>query len=216
MAPLSVVTTPARHTRTSLAVLSTVCVGLLLAACGGGAPETPQTTTITVTPSPSANRSTATSSTTTTTSTTTTPALKAPTTFDEAMAHLAKGTADPAAGSAFTSPTSNIFCTVGREGAASPVGCELKEGRIAPTKAGTCPTGGPQDIGRIEFLSNGPTPICNSDSIIQVGVPVLKYGSIGVSGTTPYQCLSESIGMTCVDTTAKHGFFIARSTYALF
>lgn len=190
---------------------------MLLGGCGSSTPAAPQTTTITVTPTPSASSATATpTSTTSTTSTSsTTAAVSPPTTFAEATARLATGTVDAAAGNAFTSPSGNIFCTVSNAGG-TPVGCELKGGRIAQATAGSCPTGGPQDIGRIEFLSNGPTPICNSDSIIQVNVPALKYGSIGAVGGSPIRCLSETIGMTCVDTATQHGFFIARNTYTVF
>lgn len=185
---------------------------MLLGGCGSPTPTPPQTTTITVIPTPSTS-----SATTTPTSSTssTTAAPTPPTTFAAATARLATGTVDAAAGNAFTSPSGNIFCTVSNAGG-TPVGCELKEGRIAQKTAGSCPTGGPQDIGRIEFLSNGPTPICNSDSIIQVNVPALKYGSIGAVDGSPIRCLSETIGMTCVDTATQHGFFIARNTYTVF
>jgi hypothetical protein len=33
---------------------------------------------------------------------------------------------------------------------------------------------------------------------------------------SPYQCFSETIGMTCVDTEMNKGFFLAKGTYKIF
>jgi len=198
-------------------LVAVISGSLALAGCGGGSeqPVTPRTTTITVTPSPTANGS-ATRTPSTTTTTTTTAAATPPTTFDEATRLFATGKVDAAVQKVFTSPTGNIFCSIGTGGDV-PAGCELKDGRVA-APADMCTTGdaGAKDIGRIEWSGDAPKPICNSDSIYQVGAVVLQYGSIAAMQGSPFQCLSQPFGMTCIDTASKQGFFIARNTYVTF
>ncbi len=230
---LSVVTTPhprpirplrvtctARFAQVATAVLLGSLFAALLGGCDAQPPSPPRTTTITVTSTPSVSPVT----TTTPTTPPTTPATPAtptsapttpPTTFADAMARVTAGTVDPSIRTAFTSPTGNIFCAISGQGT-GPVGCELKDGRVAQPTAGSCPSEGPQDVGRVEFLSNGPTPICNSDSIIRGNVPTLTYGSVGVADGSPIRCLSEKIGMTCIDTATQHGFFITRKIVTVF
>ncbi len=192
-----------------------VAAGLALAGCGGGGdqPVTPRTTTVTVTPSPTGAGSTTTPSTTTST---TTAADRPPNTYDEATRQFAGAKVDTGVQKVFTSPTGNIFCSISTGGDV-PAGCELKDGRIA-APADMCNTGdaGAKDIGRIEWSGDAPKPICNSDSIYQVGAVVLQYGTFAAMPGSPYQCLSKEFGMTCIDTTSKQGFFIARNTYVTF
>lgn len=182
---------------------------LLLAACGGGTPATPRTTTITVPPPAATSTTPAPSS-----STTTTPTAAPPTSYDQAQAKFAAAQVDDGVKGQFTSPTGNIYCDIGTDGSTN--GCELKTGRIAPPTASFCPAGGAPDIGRVQFTPQGPIAVCNSDTIAKDGVGVLKYGTISRIQGSPLQCVSESIGMTCVDTSQKKGFFMARDTFRIF
>jgi hypothetical protein len=200
-----------RTSRTLLGALVAVVAGLALAGCGGGEPVTPRTTTVTVTPTPAG------ASTTSTTSTTTAPATATPPkTYQQAMQHVAAGKIDTAVKAQFTSPTGNIYCSIAASGDVPP-GCELRDGRITPP-AGTCDTGGggAKDVGRIEWAGDTPTLVCNSDTMIQPGAPVLQYGSIAQVQGSPFQCVSEQIGMTCINTTGKKGFFMAKGAYTIF
>ena len=52
--------------------------------------------------------------------------------------------------------------------------------------------------------------------MIQPGAPVLQYGAIATMQGSPFQCVSESIGMTCVNTAGKKGFFLAKGAYSIF
>ena len=210
MAPLSPVSARPSTSRALVGVLAAAVVTLLLAGCGGGDPVTPRTTTITITPTPTG------ASTTSTTTTTTAPAVTPPKTYEQAMQHFAAGKVDTGAKAQFTSPTGNIFCSIAAAGDIPP-GCEVRDGRITPP-AGTCDSGGggAKDVGRIEWSGDTPKPVCNSDTMIQPGVPVLQYGSIAQAQGSPFRCISETIGMTCVNTTGKKGFFMAKSAYALF
>lgn len=188
-------------------------VAVPLTGCGGGTPVVPRTTTITITPT--AAPVPATSAAQPTTPPVTEASLTPPANYAEAQTHFAAGTVDPAAGSAFTSPTGNIFCDIGA--GAGPRGCELKQGRIPPPSSTYCPAGAAaKDIGRVEFTADGPRAVCNPDSIIRPGVPMLRYGSIAKVAGSTLECVSERIGMTCVDTTQQKGFFIARDTYFVF
>jgi hypothetical protein len=57
--------------------------------------------------------------------------------------------------------------------------------------------------------------VCKSDTIRTGGEPELGYGwRTQPSGTTA--CLSESVGVTCIDEATRHGFFLARDTFATF
>lgn len=199
-----------RTSRALAGALAAAVVTVVLAGCGGGDPVTPRTTTITITPTATGGSATS------TTTTTTAPAATPPKTYEQAMQHLAAGKVDTAAKAQFTSPTGNIFCSIAPSGGV-PAGCELRDGRITPP-AGTCDTngGGAKDVGRIEWNGDTPTLVCNSDTMIQPGVPVLQYGSIAQVQGSPFQCLSETIGMTCVNTTGKKGFFMAKGAYTLF
>jgi hypothetical protein len=188
-------------------------VTLVLAGCGGGGePVTPRTTTITVTPTPTGTSTTSTTSTTSATA----PASTPPNTYAQAMQHFAAAKVDTGAKAQFTSPTGNIYCSIATSGGVPP-GCELRDGRITPP-AGTCDSGGggAKDVGRIEWSGDTPKLVCNSDTMIQPGAPVLQYGSIAQVQGSPFQCVSETIGMTCVNTAGKKGFFMAKGSYTLF
>jgi len=190
---------------------------LSLAGCGGGSdqPAPPRTTTVTITPTPTTG-ATSPTTTPTTSASTTTAAAKPPSTYDEATALFATGVVDAAVQKVFTSPTGNIFCSI-QTGGGVPAGCELRDGRVA-APADACPTGdaGAKDIGRIEWTDDTPKPICNSDSIYQVGAVVLQYGAIAAMPGSPFRCMSKEFGMTCVDTASKKGFLVARNTFVTF
>jgi Family of unknown function (DUF6636) len=204
--------TPGRRLRALAGAFALAVVPLVATACGGGGePVTPITTTITITPTPSG-----TSRTSTTSTTTTTPALQPPKTYEQAAQHVAAGKVDTASKAQFTSPTGNIFCSIAPSGAV-PAGCEVRDGRVTPPP-GTCDTsgGGAKDVGRIEWSGDTPKPVCNSDTMYQPGAQVLQYGAVATVQGSPFQCISESIGMTCINTAGKKGFFLAKGAYTIF
>ena len=231
------------RTRTRLRATLTATVGVaglaLLAGCGSASPPPPATTVTvypdgtTVTPSapgaagsttppagPSSVPTVAASSQNPSASTTTVPAVRvgplrgAPADFAQASARVSKAPAADAAATSVVSPSGNIFCGVIDGGAG--VGCEVSKGRAkAPTSA-PCPGGGATDVGRVELTAAGAKPVCNSDTIRVSGAPQLAYGKRWSPSGTSFSCLSESAGMTCIDSSAKHALFIARETYATY
>ena len=139
----------------------------------------------------------------------------APRNFAEASARVAKAPVAAAAASSFVSPTGNIFCAVSSD--STSVACEVSGGRIPAPASAPCPAGdGARDIGRVELSAEGAIPVCNSDTIRASGAGKLAYGQRSAAPGTGFSCLSETYGVTCVDTAGKHGFFLARDTFATF
>ena len=211
---------------THLLGLLALAVGTLGGCASNVGPPPPVTVTVlptgTEAPSPATSTSIPTVAGTTSTSAPSIPpqlsaghGRGATTSFAAAQALLAAAKAAPTATGTFTSPTANIFCTIA---AGAPViGCEIKDGRVAPPAPMTCPAvGGATDIGRVELRPEGAVPVCNSDTIRVDGAPVLPYGSKIVSAGSALQCASETMGVTCVDTATKRGFFIAKGTFTTF
>ncbi len=223
-------TTPAsrlrrgRHLGTALSLLVLAVGGL--GGCASGAGDlAPVTVTVTPsdlpaqalaapTPVPTEPATPTASSTTLPRQLSAGPATGAPTSYADALARLGQAALDPKVSGVFTSPTGNIFCTVARDALVK--GCEVAEGRVAPPKPMTCPSPGAKDVGRVEWQPSGPVPTCNSDTIRVQGAPKLAYGTTSDVAGSAYACLSESVGVTCIDRDLGRGFFIARGSFTLF
>lgn len=173
--------------------------------------EAPRPSTSQTPPTPTATSTATSTATATATATSDAP----PRTYAEASARLAAA-GTPQTVRAFRTPSGNIYCHLSGPGAQ--LGCELTEGRITPP-AGLCDTGGggAHDVGRIEFDHGKPAAVCNSDTIVTEEAPAsLPYGSVAGGGHKGIRCLSEQIGVTCVDDASHRGFFLARGMYLLF
>lgn len=214
---------PSRGLRVAPAVL----VLALVAGCGATDIPTPRrTVTVYVDPPGSTQSSSATPSTTVQA----TPASPSPSgvptslavgrqrgaphSYAEAKARIDGAPAAAGVTDRFRSPTGNIVCAAG--GSSRPLAaCEVEQGRIDPPLPSICPPDGPKDIGRIELGESGAVPVCNSDSIREGGEPELPYGS-RTAATGSVSCISEEFGVTCVDSSTQHGFFLARGTFVTF
>ncbi|GAA1899707.1 hypothetical protein [Lapillicoccus jejuensis] len=194
---------PAGVARAGLVAAAALVAATGLAGCAAGTPPAAVTVTptvvVTVTPSPTP---------------TPTPTVAPPQTWEEALVHLGSATADPSKPLSFVSPSGNLACTIVAGGALR--GCELEQGRIAPPTSGFCASagGGAADIGRIQLGPNGPVAVCNKDQLAPADAPELPYGRSTTSGSVA--CVSEQIGVTCVDASTRKGFFLARDTYYVF
>jgi len=139
----------------------------------------------------------------------------APDSFDDAVRRIDAASVDRGISSSFQSPSGNIGCRTVEEPEPR-AACEVRQGRIDPPLPTICPSGGPGDIGRIELTRAGAFPRCNSDSIRKSPSPTLEYGRRTSRSLEPLACLSEEVGMTCVDTSTRHGFFLARGSFVTF
>ncbi|MEO7446761.1 MAG: hypothetical protein ABI336_00700 [Humibacillus sp.] len=142
------------------------------------------------------------------------PQRGAPHSFDEAKQRVDSATTADV-GSSFQSPTGNLTCTAGGADGIL-ITCDIARGRSPAPEQAPCPAGGPSDIGRVELTSTGARPVCNSDTIRQGGAATLRYGARTGLGLGQVACVSETVGMTCIDAAGRHGFFLARATFVTF
>jgi hypothetical protein len=197
----------------------------LLAGCGTDSPSSRPTVTVFVDP-PAKATATQTATRTSVPTVTAAPTAaavptalaagrqrNAPHSYAEARARIESASSAGSVTSTFQSPSGNIVCHVG--GSQGLAACEVGSGRVSPPIPSICPDGRPRDIGRIELRASGALPVCNSDTIRAGGEPKLPYGSRTAS-LDPVACVSEESGVTCVDSSSRHGFFLARSTFVTF
>lgn len=220
---------PARPTllARSVAAVAVAAVPLLglLAACGSPAPTRPsETVTVWVdpTPAPSPSGDGGAPSPVPTRSAVATssgpgpvsvgPLRGAPGDYDEAARRVSDARVDGAVTSAFRSPSGNLACTVA--GGGSQLACEVGQGRPKPPAAAPCPAGGPTTVGRVELTGDGARLVCNGDTEVSGTPPTLAYGRSARIPGTPFACVSEQAGVTCVDTARRDGLFLARNTLA--
>jgi hypothetical protein len=139
-------------------------------------------------------------------------ALGIPRTYDEAEKHFEQASGPVRSLRKFQTPSRNIYCSVA---AAGPKGCEINEGSI---KDPAVCSGNPVSkyVGRIEFQRGRAVPVCNTDTIRTPGAKVLAYGQIAFVENTRYACVSEAIGVTCINTYRAEGFFLHRGEYVIF
>jgi hypothetical protein len=136
-----------------------------------------------------------------------------PRTYDAALAHFGKAPGRERAYRKFVTPSGNIYCALKMPGI--PTGCELSQGAIKdPDACSGVPVS--KYVGRVEFHRGRAVPICNTDTIRTLGTKTLKYGDIAHIAGWHYACLSEEIGMTCINENKTEGFFLHRGEYVIF
>jgi hypothetical protein len=110
----------------------------------------------------------------------------------------------------FVTPSGNIYCNLGTSG---PKGCEINVGSVKDPDA--CPGNPVSDrVGRIEFHRGRAVPVCNTDTIRKPATRKLPYGSATTVGR--FACLSEKIGVTCINLKKTEGFFLHKGEYVIF
>ena len=135
--------------------------------------------------------------------------LGIPRTYDAALAHFDRSH-DMRAVKNFLSPSGNIYCNVGTSG---PKGCEINAGAVKdPDVCSGTPVS--DRVGRVEFQRGRAVPVCNTDTIRKPGAKVLPYGSATTFGS--FACLSEAIGVTCINVRKTEGFFLHKGEYVIF
>jgi hypothetical protein len=136
-----------------------------------------------------------------------------PRTYDAALQHFGSATGRERRYKKLVTPSGNIYCAVKMSGI--PTGCEINEGAIKDPAA--C-SGNPVSkyVGRVEFHRGRAVPVCNTDTIRTPGAKTLKYGDIAHIPGWHYACLSEEIGVTCINENKAEGFFLHRGEYVIF
>ncbi len=139
--------------------------------------------------------------------------LGIPRTYDAALQHFGNAKGRERAFKKFVSPSGNIYCSLKLRG--FPTGCEIGTGAIKdPDVCSGVPVS--QYVGRIEFHRGHAVPVCNTDTIRTPGARKLKYGDIAHIPGWHYACLSEEIGVTCINENRADGFFLHRGEYVIF
>ncbi len=137
------------------------------------------------------------------------PQLGIPRTYDAALAHFDVSN-DVRAVKKFVTPNGNIYCNVGASG---PKGCEIDVGSVEdPDVCSGTPVS--DRVGRIEFRHGRAVPVCNTDTIRRPAAKVLPYGSATTFGKIA--CLSQKIGVTCINLKRTEGFFLHKGEYVIF
>jgi hypothetical protein len=138
--------------------------------------------------------------------------LPVPRTYDDALDHFDALGSEPFNVRRFVLPSRNIYCALKVKGIAP--ACEISQG--APKDPAVC-EGTPTDsVGRVQFVGGRATPVCNTDTIRQPRPPVLDYGVAARFRNFKIMCLSESIGVTCINVKKTEGFFLHRGEYVIF
>jgi len=138
--------------------------------------------------------------------------LPIPRTYDDALAHFDALGSEPLNVRRFVMPSKNIYCTIKVKGIAP--SCEINAGAVKdPAVCEGTPT---EFVGRISFISGRATPVCNTDTIQQPNPPVLDYGVAARFRSFKIMCLSESIGVTCINLKQTEGFFLHKGEYVIF
>jgi hypothetical protein len=136
-----------------------------------------------------------------------------PRTYDAALKHFSNAKGTERAYKKFVTPSGNIYCALKVSG--YPTGCEISQGSVKDPDV--C-SGNPVSdrVGRVEFHGGRAVPVCNTDSIRTPGARTLKYGDIAHIPGWHYACLSEEIGVTCINENKTEGFFLHRGEYVIF
>ena len=136
-----------------------------------------------------------------------------PRTYDAALQHFGDATGVNRRYKRFVTPSGNIYCAIKVRGL--PTACEITEGAVKdPDVCSGVPVS--KYVGRIEFRRGRAVPVCNTDTIRQPGAPTLAYGDIAYLPGWSFACLSEAIGVTCINEDKTEGFFLRRGEYVIF
>ena len=136
-----------------------------------------------------------------------------PRTYDAAVAHFKNAPGKLRSDKRFVTPSGNIYCAM--KVRYIPTGCEISQGTVKDPDA--CPAPDiTQYVGRLEFHHGRAVAICNSDTIRTPGAPRLNYGDAARVPGSPYACLSEVIGVTCINHDEQEGFFLHKGEYVIF
>jgi hypothetical protein len=137
----------------------------------------------------------------------------APHDYAQARSRFADVAVDPSIEGIFRSPSGNIACDVSNSAAVAQ--CLLDKGRIKVADR-LCSDDKADRVRGVELTDSGAFPVCRGEVAAAKKAPKLRYGSKTVVPDSPFTCLSEEAGVTCIDTDYERGFFIAKNTFVTF
>jgi Family of unknown function (DUF6636) len=113
---------------------------------------------------------------------------------------------------AFRSPSGNIGCQVGGGTAR----CDIAQREWSPPpRPASCPPETDYGQGLEVRAGDGPGGVvCAGDTALDPRAPTLAYGTASSVGSLV--CTSRETGITCVDVSEYHGFFMSRNRYRTF
>jgi hypothetical protein len=136
--------------------------------------------------------------------------LGIPRTYDDALKHF-DAAKEMTALKRFVTPSGNIYCNVGLSRTIK--GCEIGVGAIKdPAVCSGVPVS--KYVGRIEWVNGRAVPVCNTDTMREPGAKTLRYGYATTAGK--FACVSETIGVTCINLKKTEGFFLHKGEYVIF
>ncbi|HJQ03934.1 MAG TPA: hypothetical protein VJ872_00690 [Nocardioides sp.] len=103
-----------------------------------------------------------------------------------------------------------VYCVL--RSSSIPTSCELRTGAI--DDPGVCGQSMSDAVGRIQLGDDGAVPECNTDTIREPGAATVAAPAVVTSGSL--ECAVEKIGVTCVTTRTRAGFFLTPHRYATF
>ena len=120
----------------------------------------------------------------------------------------------PTGSYSFQSPGGNIACTLGPS--ANPgltvAACDIGDHTYtAPPRPADCQLGWGDRFSLLQ--GNAAMMDCHGDTLRVPGLSTLDYGQTRSSG--PITCDSESVGMTCTDSSSGHFFRVSSGSYQL-
>lgn len=134
-----------------------------------------------------------------------------PTTYAAAAARLAALQGAPhRALSRFSTTGDVVYCVL--RSSTIPTSCELRTGAI--NDPGVCGQSMSDAVGRIQLGDDGAVPECNTDTIREPGATTVAAPAVVTSGSL--ECAVEKLGVTCVNTRTRAGFFLTPHRYATF
>lgn len=138
----------------------------------------------------------------------------APTSYAEAVAHIDATGVDGSNQelARFSTPRDVIYCLLD-DPVIGPT-CELRSGFIPSREC----EGMGDGVGRIETYQGKVQAVCNTDTIREPGAPTIE--PLGVVTAGKIRCAVSTqeavVTVTCINTRAKQGFFLAPDAYAVF
>ncbi len=109
----------------------------------------------------------------------------------------------------FRSPSGNIGCYIGPEGAR----CDIADRDWTAPRPDGCPS--QVDYGQgLEVSDSGAGVVCAGDTALDPGARTLPYG--GEIRAGDFTCHSREDGVECLDDGDGRGFFISKQSYRVF